>query len=76
LDLAENHNSTSIFKIFVQEANSQEKLNCDSIINAIPIIAYHNIQDANLRGSTGVASFSEEMKYLHDNNLSNPLSQV
>ena len=38
-------------------------------INAIPIIAYHNIQDANLRGSTGVALFSEEMKYLHDNNF-------
>jgi peptidoglycan/xylan/chitin deacetylase (PgdA/CDA1 family) len=69
LDLADNHNSTSIFKIFVQEVNSQEKLNRDGKINAIPIIAYHNIQDANLRGSTGVALFSQEMKYLHDNNF-------
>jgi peptidoglycan/xylan/chitin deacetylase (PgdA/CDA1 family) len=68
-DLADNHNSTSIFKIFVQEVNSQEKPNRDGEINAIPIIAYHNIQDANLRGSTGVALFSEEMKYLHDNNF-------
>lgn len=69
LDLANNHNNTSIFKIFVQEVNSQEKLNSGGEINAIPIVAYHNIQDANLRGSTGVALFSEEMKYLHDNNF-------
>jgi peptidoglycan/xylan/chitin deacetylase (PgdA/CDA1 family) len=68
-DLADNHNSTSIFKIFVQEVNSQEKHNSDGKINAIPIIAYHNIQDGNLKGSTGVALFSEEMKYLHDNNF-------
>ena len=69
LDLANNHNSTSIFKIFVQEVNSQEKPNRGGEINAIPIIAYHNIQDANIKGSTGVALFSEEMKYLHDNNF-------
>jgi hypothetical protein len=33
-DLADNHNRTSIFKIFVQEVNSQEKLNRDGKINA------------------------------------------
>ncbi|MFZ0897578.1 MAG: polysaccharide deacetylase family protein [Candidatus Nitrosopolaris sp.] len=69
LDLADNHNSTSIFKTFVQVVNSQEKLNGGGEINAIPIVAYHSVQDANVRGSTGVALFSEEMKYLHDNNF-------
>jgi hypothetical protein len=69
LDLADNHNSTSIFKTFVQVVNSQEKLNSGGEINAIPIVAYHSVQDGNLRGSTGVALFSEEMKYLHDNNF-------
>jgi hypothetical protein len=69
LDLANNHNITSIFKIFVQEVNSQVKFNSGGEINAIPIVAYHNIQNAHLRGSTGVALFSEEMKYLHDNNF-------
>ena len=69
VDLADNHNSTSIFKTFVKVVNSQENLNRGGEINAISIVAYHNIQDANLRGSTGVALFSEEMKYLHDNNF-------
>lgn len=69
LDSADNHNSTSIFKTFVQVVNSQEKLNSGGEINAIPIVAYHSVQDGNLRGSTGVALFSEEMKYLHDNNF-------
>jgi hypothetical protein len=69
LDSADNHNSTSIFKAFVQVVNSQEKLNSGGEINAIPIVAYHSVQDANQRGSTGVALFSEEMKYLHDNNF-------
>lgn len=67
LDLADNHNSTSIFKAFVQEVNSQVKLNSGRKISAIPIVAYHSVQDANLRDSTGVALFSEEMQYLHDN---------
>ena len=39
------------------------------IINAIPIIAYNNVQNSNLRDSTGIALFSQEMKYLHDNNF-------
>ncbi len=66
---SDNHNITSIFKTFVQEVNSQEKLNSGGKINVIPIVAYHSVQDANLRDSTEVALFSEEMRYLHDNNF-------
>jgi hypothetical protein len=69
VDLAYMHNVTSIFKIFVQEVNSQNKYNNGGIINAIPIIAYHSVQNSNLRASTGIALFSQEMKYLHDNNF-------
>jgi len=69
VDLAYMHNDTSIFKIFVQEVNSQNKYNNSGIINAIPIIAYHSVQNSNLRDSTGIALFSQEMKYLHDNNF-------
>ena len=69
VDLAYMHNDTSIFKIFVQEVNSQNKYNNGGIINAIPIIAYHSVQNSNLRDSTGIALFSQEMKYLRDNNF-------
>ncbi|HET7147711.1 MAG TPA: polysaccharide deacetylase family protein [Candidatus Nitrosopolaris sp.] len=70
VDLAYMHNGTSIFSMFVQEVNSQSKYNNNrGIINAIPIIAYHSIQNSNLRDSTGIALFSQEMKYLHDNNF-------
>lgn len=69
IDLSQMHNDTSIFKIFVQVVNSQNKFNNGGIINAIPIVAYHSVQDSNLRDSTNVALFSQEMKYLHDNNF-------
>lgn len=69
IDLSQMHNDTSIFKIFVQVVNSQNKFNNGGIINAIPIVAYHSVQDSNLRDSTDVALFSQEMKYLHDNNF-------
>ena len=69
IDLAYMQDDTSIFKMFVQEVNSQNKYNNGGIINAIPIIAYHNLQNGNLRGSTGISLFSQEMKYLHDNNF-------
>jgi hypothetical protein len=69
VDIGLMHNDTSIFKIFVQEVNSQNKFNKDVIINAIPIVAYHSVQDSNLRDSTSISLFSQEMKYLHDNNF-------
>ncbi|HYT44604.1 MAG TPA: hypothetical protein VEP90_19900, partial [Methylomirabilota bacterium] len=69
IDFARMHNDTSIFKLFVQEVNSQNKFNNGGIINAVPIVAYHSVQDSNLRDSTGIALFSQEMKYLHDNNF-------
>src|SRR5437763_11424786 len=69
LDQTYMHNDTALFKIFVQEVNSQLKYNNDGFINVIPILAYHSVQDKNLRDSTGVALFSQEMKYLHDNNF-------
>ena len=69
LDQTYMHNDTALFKIFVQEVNSQLKYNNDGAISAIPIVAYHSVQDKNLRDSTAVALFSQEMKYLHDNNF-------
>jgi len=69
IDFARMHNDTSIFRLFVQEVNSQNKFNNGGIINAVPIVAYHSVQDSNLRDSTGIALFSQEMKYLHDNNF-------
>jgi len=69
VDLVQQHNDTSIFKKFVQEVNSQNKFNSGGVINAIPIVAYHSVQDSNLRDSTGIELFSQEIKYLHDNNF-------
>ena len=63
--------SSDNFSVYVFENGFKfyDWINNGGEINAIPIVAYHNIQDANLRGSTGVGLFSEEMKYLHDNNF-------
>jgi hypothetical protein len=37
------------------------------VINAIPIIAYHDIESSNkIPYSTDVTLFAQEMKYLHD----------
>ena len=38
------------------------------MINAVPIIAYHDIESSKkIPYATDVSLFSQEMKYLHDN---------
>jgi peptidoglycan/xylan/chitin deacetylase (PgdA/CDA1 family) len=61
------HDDTKIFSIFVQEVSSQIKYNSNGIINAIPILAYHKIDDQGTNQSTDINLFDQEMKYLHDN---------
>jgi hypothetical protein len=64
-----NHNSTAIFNNFIQVVNDQSEYNnnTDGVINAIPLIAYHNIDNNMTRSSTDISLFEAEMKYLHDN---------
>jgi hypothetical protein len=70
-DTIDLHNHTKIFQLFVQEVNSQSKYNNnnDGTINAIPILAYHKIDDQGTPESTDIALFDAEMKYLHDNGV-------
>ena len=70
-DTADFHNDTQIFQQFVQEVNSQNKYNNNNngTINAIPILAYHKIDDQGTPESTDIALFDAEMKYLHDNGV-------
>jgi Polysaccharide deacetylase len=66
-------NDTQMFDKFVTEVNSQNKFNDKGIINAIPLIAYHDIvllPDVSYTdepSATTLNSFDKEMKYLHDN---------
>jgi peptidoglycan/xylan/chitin deacetylase (PgdA/CDA1 family) len=67
-DLFDN---STIFSDFVQILNSQNNYNKDNrIINAIPIIAFHNVRPVNnVPYTTNVGLFDELMKYLHDNQV-------
>ncbi len=67
MDNALSFNDPQILKKFVTEVNSQITFNKGGIIRAIPIIAYHSIDNNKTRDSTGVNLFAQEMKYLHDN---------
>ncbi len=67
LDKRYSHNDTQIFQKFVELVNSQINFNKNGIINAIPIIGYHDIDNNKTITSTDVDLFNSEMKYLHDN---------
>jgi len=60
-----------LFQQFVQRLNSQIPFNKNGVINAIPIITYHNLTYGNsynlLPSTIMVPLFSQMMKYLHDN---------
>jgi peptidoglycan/xylan/chitin deacetylase (PgdA/CDA1 family) len=64
-----DHNSTAIFNEFVKVVNSQSKYNDNNngMINAIPLIAYHDIDNSLDKSSTDVSLFASEMKYLYEN---------
>jgi hypothetical protein len=61
------YNNPMIFQRFIQEVNSQQVYNRNGVINAIPIIAYHDIDEEKAIDSTDTNLFDQEMKYLHDN---------
>jgi peptidoglycan/xylan/chitin deacetylase (PgdA/CDA1 family) len=67
------YNNFQMFKRFVTDVNSQDIYNHDGIINAIPILVYHNfvsypdISYSKIPNDTTVNLFEQEMKYLHDN---------
>jgi peptidoglycan/xylan/chitin deacetylase (PgdA/CDA1 family) len=67
VDRKYRYNDPTIFQWFVQEVNSQQAYNKNSAIYAIPIIAYHNINEERAIDSTDTNLFDQEMKYLHDN---------
>ena len=67
VDRKYNYNDASIFQRFVQEVNSQQAYNKNGAIDAIPIIAYHDIDEEKAIDSTDSNLFDQEMKYLHDN---------
>ena len=61
--------NAAIFADFVKIVNSQSKYNKgDGIINAIPLITFHDVNLAtNQPYITNVSLFDQLMKYLHDN---------
>jgi Polysaccharide deacetylase len=67
LDQTYLHNDTIIFQKFKEQVNSQTASNNKGIVNAVPIVAYHSIDDSKGRSSTNINLFASEMKYLHDN---------
>ena len=69
-----SYTNSQMFEKFIAELNRQNKFNKGGIINAIPIIGYHNINatipDVSYTAESSATSldlFEAEMKYLHDN---------
>jgi hypothetical protein len=64
------HNDPLIFQKFVEQVNSQTGYNSKKgFIDAIPIVAYHSIDNSKGPSSTNIGLFASEMKYLHDNHF-------
>jgi peptidoglycan/xylan/chitin deacetylase (PgdA/CDA1 family) len=62
------HNDPIIFQKFVQEVNSGINFNNKKgMVDAIPIVAYHIIDNSLDPSSTDMNLFASEMKYLHAN---------
>jgi len=71
VDKMYSYNDTKIFARFVQEVNSQAIYNSKyGSIDAIPVIAYHSIDNNKTTDSTDISLFANEMKYLHDKGFS------
>ena len=68
LDQTYLHNDPVIFEKFKEQVNSQTVYNnMKGFIDAIPVIAYHSIDDSKGPSSPDVGLFASEMKYLHNN---------
>jgi hypothetical protein len=62
------HNDQLIFQKFVEEVNSGINFNNKKgMVDAIPIVAYHIIDNSKDPSSTDINLFGAEMKYLRDN---------
>jgi polysaccharide deacetylase len=62
------HNDKIIFQKFVEEVNSGISFNNKKgMVDAIPIVAYHIVDNSQGSFSTNVNLFTAEMKYLYDN---------
>lgn len=60
------YNDQQMFERFVEVVNSQTKYNANGV-NAVPILIWHKIDNANEEYSTSANLFDAELKYLHDN---------
>lgn len=68
LDDSYLHNDTIIFQKFIQEVNSGINFNNKKgMVDAIPVVAYHIVDNSLDPSSTDINLFASEMKYLHDN---------
>jgi Polysaccharide deacetylase len=77
VDRKYRYNDPMILQQFVQEVNSQQAYNKNGVIDAIPIIAYHDIDYDKAIDSTDTNLFDQEMKYLHDNGFKvMPMSDI
>jgi len=71
--ICHSYNNEQMFQKFVAEVNSQLQYNNNRIINAIPIVIYHNLvtyPDVSFSKDAAeitINLFDQEMKYLHDN---------
>jgi peptidoglycan/xylan/chitin deacetylase (PgdA/CDA1 family) len=68
-EIKDSFNNAAMFADFVKMVNSQSKYNkIDGIINAIPLITFHDVDLAtNQPYITNADLFDQLMKYLHDN---------
>ena len=64
-----SYNDSKMYNRFTQVVDSQTDFNKDGIINAIPIIIYHRIDNSREDYSTTISLFDAEMQYLHNNNF-------
>jgi len=55
-----NHNDRIIFSKFVDNVNSQIRYNTNGLVKAIPIMAYHAIDNSKKPFSTNIGLFEEK----------------
>jgi peptidoglycan/xylan/chitin deacetylase (PgdA/CDA1 family) len=60
-------NDQQMFERFIEVVNSQKNYNDNGMINALPILIWHRIENTNEEYATSIELFDAEMKYLYDN---------
>ena len=71
--ICHSFNNAQMLQKFIVDVNSQLQYNKNGVINAIPIVIYHNfvtypdVSYSKDAADTTVNLFGQEMKYLHDN---------